>query len=942
VDERAKSADCRECQAEQSTEIEALKRLNDASSRLWRTNSLCAGLEETLAATIELLGGDMGNVQILDEVSGKLRIAAQDGFDAEFLEFFQGVAVEDDSACGRALRSCRRVIIEDVEQDPLFASCLHIARNAGFRAVQSTPLVDRHGKPLGMISTHFRRPHRPSELDLQRLDLYVRQASDFIERCRRDEELREKEEFSRTIIESSPDCVKVLDLEGKLLMINESGRRLLGIDDAAPLLGKDWRTAWPWAATRGSGDILADAKTGRTCRFQEFHPTFDGTLKWWDVLVTPVRGSDGEIVRILSVSRDITDRKRAEDALRESEERLRLAAKGAKIGAFDWNIRTGKNVWTSELEAMYGLAPGEFGQTQPAWEELVHPDDRAEAAAKCAEALTTGEPVEHEWRVRWPNGEVHWIAGRFQIFKDANGDPLRLTGINIDITEQKQAEESLRASEERFSKFMQHLPGLAWIKDAQGRYVYVNDAAAKAFNAPSHKLYGMSDDEIFPSATAARFRHNDQCALASPTGVLVEEELEHEDGVLHCSIVSKFPIRDPYGQTLIGGMAIDITERKQAEEALREADRRKDEFLALLAHELRNPLAPIHNGVQILRRSSKGNDCDHDLVIAMMDRQVSQLIRLVDELLEVSRISRGKIELRKERSDMETVLRNAFETSQPLIEKNRHHATLRVPPETLPIQGDPMRLAQVFTNLINNAAKFTPPGGRITIDAFRQAQEAVVEVRDNGFGISLEELPRVFDLFTQSSSPREGGGLGIGLALARGLVEMHGGKIEAKSDGPGKGSVFIVRLPLDRFAPPERARNADSPETTGPGKRVLVIDDDHDVADSLGMLLESLGAKVRVVYDGLSGVEILPAFDPDIVFIDIGMPKVDGYETVRRVRACCDGRKLTLVALTGWGQAEDRAKSLAAGFDAHITKPVSVETLQGLLRRSNSLASFSN
>ena len=928
MEEVAKSADCQECQTEQFAEIEALKRLNDASSRLWRTNSLSAGLEEMLAVTIELLGAEMGNVQIFDEVSGKLRIAAQSGFNAEFLDFFREAAADDDSACGRALRSCSRVIIEDVEQDPLFASCLPIARNAGFRAVQSTPLVDRDGKPLGMISTHFRSPHRPSELDLQRLDLYVRQASDFIERFKREEDLRESEQFSRTIIESSPDCVKVLDLEGRLLMINESGRRLLGIDDAAPLLGKDWRIFWPWAATSERGDILADAKTGRFCRFQEFHPTFEGTPKWWDVLVTPVRGSDGEIVRILSVSRDITDRKQAEDALRESEERLRLAAKGAKIGAFDWNIRTGRNVWTPELEAMYGLAPGEFDQTQPAWQQLIHPDDRAEAVAKCEEALTTGEKVEHEWRVKWPNGAVRWIAGRFQAFKDVNGDPLRLAGVNIDITDRKQAEEALRASEERFSKFMQRLPGLAWIKDAQSRYVYVNDAAAQAFRAPPDKLYGKSDEEIFPAATAAQFRHNDQCALASPTGVLIEEELEQEDGVLHCSIVSKFPIRDPYGQTLIGGMAIDITERKRAEEALREADRHKDEFLALLAHELRNPLAPIANGVQILRRSSMGDATDRGVVIDMMERQVSQLIRLVDELLEVSRISRGKIELHNERSDTETVLRNAFETSQPRIEKNKHVATLNVAPEALPIQGDPMRLAQVFTNLINNAAKFTPPGGRITVDAFRQGQEAVVEVRDNGFGISPENLPRVFDLFTGS---RREGGLGIGLALARNLVEMHGGKIEAQSDGLGKGSVFTVRLPLDRSPPLERARNADSPETTDYGKRVLVIDDDHDVANSLGLLLESLGARVRVVYDGQSGVESL-GFDPDIVFIDIGMPKVDGCETARRLRASSNGRDLNLVALTGWGQAADRAKSLAAGFDVHVTKPASVETLLRLLR----------
>jgi CheY-like chemotaxis protein len=384
------------------------------------------------------------------------------------------------------------------------------------------------------------------------------------------------------------------------------------------------------------------------------------------------------------------------------------------------------------------------------------------------------------------------------------------------------------------------------------------------------------------------------------------------------------------------GAARNITGRKRAEEAFREADRRKDVFLATLAHELRNPLAPLHNGVQRLRRTSMGNACDRDCaVIDMMERQVSQLIRLVDELLEVSRISRGKIELRKEQSDMAAILRNALETSQPLIEKNGHEATLGVPPDALPVHGDPMRLAQVFTNLINNAAKYTPPGGRITVDASRQGQEAVVEVRDNGFGISAEDLPRVFDLFGQALSGQEGG-LGIGLALARNLVEMHGGKIDARSDGPGNGSVFIVRLPLDHSLPLECPKNVGPPAPTDYARRVLVIDDDHDVANSLGMLLESLGAKVRVVYDGQSGVEILPAFDPDIVFIDIGMPKVDGYETARRIRSNHHERRFSLVALTGWGQNEDRRRAQDAGFDLHLTKPAPIDALENLLARVRS------
>jgi PAS domain S-box-containing protein len=493
-------------------------------------------------------------------------------------------------------------------------------------------------------------------------------------------------------------------------------------------------------------------------------------------------------------------------------------------------------------------------------------------------------------------------------------------------------EEDRRQSDERFEQFMRNLPGLAWIKDLEGRYIFANDSALRAFQTTREALHAKTDVEIFPPQTAALFRDNDRRALASPAGVQVVETLAHDDGTVHHSLVSKFPIPGPDGRpALIGGMAIDITERKCAEDALREADQRKDEFLATLAHELRNPLAPIRNALEITRVTGGG-----ERLRDMMERQVNHMVRLVDDLLEVSRLTRGQIELRKERMDLASAVRSALETSRPLIEAAGHHLTVSLPAEPLVVDADPVRLAQVFGNLLNNAAKYTEHGGRIELSAEREAHEAVVRVSDTGVGIPADMLPRVFEMFTQvdRSIGRSQGGLGIGLALVANLVRMHGGQVDASSAGPRQGSVFTVRLPLVPEAAPDEAdkRNvARRRRRSSAVLRVLVVDDNRDSGDSLGMLLRLAGSQVEIVRDGPNALMALNRHRPDVVFLDLAMPGMDGYEVARRIRSQPRFKDVVLIALTGWGQEEDRRRSHEAGINHHLIKPVDLEAVQVLL-----------
>jgi CheY-like chemotaxis protein/nitrogen-specific signal transduction histidine kinase len=398
---------------------------------------------------------------------------------------------------------------------------------------------------------------------------------------------------------------------------------------------------------------------------------------------------------------------------------------------------------------------------------------------------------------------------------------------------------------------------------------------------------------------------------------------------------SYVPTHDKSGQ-VDGWVAVlmDTTAHHQMEEALREADRRKDEFLAVLAHELRNPLAPIRNSLHILRLTHQDDEAA-DEVCEMMERQVNHMVRLVDDLLEVSRITRGKVVLQKELVELASVIRSAVEASRPLIDEARHQLALSIPAEPLTVEGDPVRLSQIFSNLLNNAAKYTDDGGQIWLSVRVEGQEVVVAVRDTGTGISADMLPRIFELFTQSdvARGRAQGGLGIGLTLVKTMVELHGGQVSASSPGIGQGSEFVVRLPL--IATPSRSRSVESrvrPTKVLAARRVLVVDDNRDAAESLGKLLKLLGAQVQVVFSGAEALEAVRNEKPATILLDIGMPEMNGYEVARRIRSEAENRDITLIALTGWGQEQDRRRSHDAGFDHHLVKPVNSASLLELLQ----------
>jgi CheY-like chemotaxis protein len=481
---------------------------------------------------------------------------------------------------------------------------------------------------------------------------------------------------------------------------------------------------------------------------------------------------------------------------------------------------------------------------------------------------------------------------------------------------------------------------IAIAHDPQCRFIFANRALAALLQTPPQENISLTPPP--GQMPGYRIQQNGrdmppdqlpmQYAIAHRTSVTNEIEIVRADGSVVYVKNDVEPLYDTHGN-IYGcvSVCVDLTDRKLAEIALREADRRKDEFLATLSHELRNPLAPMRTAVEVMRLA-RDNPALVDQARVTLERQLQHLVRLTDDLLDVSRITQNKLELRKRRIDLCTVLHSAVESTRPLIDSRAQHLTLDLSDRPLWVDADATRLAQAFSNLLNNAAKYTECGGEISMAASGTEAETVISVLDSGVGIPPEMLPRIFDMFTQLQPHRDRtlGGLGIGLSLAKRLVELHGGSIEAKSEGPGRGSSFIVRLPSAPAAGSEESPSPPDQKRAPADCRVLIAEDNADAAEMMEMMLQFKGYNVRVARDGADAVAIATTFEPHIAFLDIGMPLMDGYEAARRIREIL-GTRVVLVALTGWGQDEDKRRSREAGFDHHLTKPPEPEVVDRLI-----------
>ena len=699
----------------------------------------------------------------------------------------------------------------------------------------------------------------------------------------------------------------------------------------------DFRAMTPpqWTAQNEEG-IKAIRSTGRAPAYESEYLRKDGTRV--PILIAGVRFEDRDNEG-MSVIIDLTESKRAAHDCRVSEERFR-AAVGA-VSSIMWTnnalgMMTGEQTGWENFTGQDRESYQGFG-----WARVVHPDDAQPTINAWNDAVARKETFVFEHRVLRRDGQWRICSIRAVPVFDGQGNIAEWVGVHTDITEQRRAESVLRASEVRFRQLFESAKDGILILD--GHAATITDA-----NPYIAEMLGYSRDQLVGKELWQIGLFKDVEASKSAMRKLQEQGyIRYEDLPLetkagrgiNVEFVSNMYGED--GEAVIQCNVRDISDRKRFEERLRqhaadlsEADRRKDEFLATLAHELRNPLAPIRTGLQLLKLSPKADVAARTL--PMMERQLAQLVRLIDDLLDVSRISSGKIVLKRERIAFQEIAAAALEASQPLIDAAGHSLVIDWPKEPVWLDADPTRLAQIFSNLLINAAKYMRAGGQIKFSARQQDERVVVSVQDTGMGIPEDMLGSVFDMFTQINRTLDGAqsGLGIGLSLVKTLVEMHGGSVAVSSGGIDLGSTFTVILPTAprlATAPPTVHVQTAAAVDRSASRRILVVDDNVDAAESLVTFLDLSGCDARTAFSGQEALDVAMTFRPDVVFLDIGLPGMNGYEVARQLLADPTTASAKLIALTGWGAENDIQKSKMAGFHAHLTKPIDPEAIEALL-----------
>jgi len=549
-------------------------------------------------------------------------------------------------------------------------------------------------------------------------------------------------------------------------------------------------------------------------------------------------------------------------------------------------------------------------------------------------AAAQGRFEDEGWRLRKDGGRF-WANVIITPLRDGKGELRGFAKITRDLTERKRQEEELRCSEERFRLLIDGVRDYAiFMLDREGRVMSWNAGAERINGYKAQEIIGRHFSVLYPSEAVEKKWPEQELAMAREQGRFEDEGVRlRKDGSGFWANVTVTPLYDAHGE-LFGFAKVtrDLTDRKRVE-ALENAERQTNEFLAMLAHELRNPLAPISNALDLLAKKPT-DDPTEQWVRGVLERQTGQMARLVDDLLDVSRITRGTISLKREPLDVRDVVRAAFDAAMHSMEARHHAVELHLPDEPITVFGDETRLGQVVQNLLHNAAQYTPERGRIEVDLRREGRHAVIRVKDSGIGMTPELLSSAFELFRQGQQAldRQQGGLGVGLTLVQRLVNMHGGTVQARSAGRDQGSELIVRLPLAAAPAGESPRmEEESPPPVAP-RRVLVVDDNRDAAAALKLLLETDGHEVKLATDGVSGLALAREYKPDYVLLDIGLPRLNGYEIAASLRADPQLKDAVIVAITGYGQVHDRARTAAVGFDHHLTKPVEFTALQEIFR----------